>query len=94
MPKKTPLLRAPQEVTAQSKFKMSSDELSAHYKKHFPLAKEFELAQACSSILEAVAERERLYTGGAYDVTDLAKPKFLETSKASASLDLCVFSKR
>jgi hypothetical protein len=54
MPKKTPTLRKPQEVTAQSKFKMSSDELSAHYKKHFPLAKEFELAQACSSILEAV----------------------------------------
>jgi hypothetical protein len=65
MPKKTPTLRKPQEVTAQSKFKMSSDELSAHYKKHFPLAKEFELAQACSSILEAVglaykAEEERI----------------------------------
>lgn len=78
MPKKKPPLRTPQEVTAQSKFKMSSDELSAHYKKHFPLAKEFELAQACISILEAVAERERLYTGGVYDVTDLAKPRFVD----------------
>jgi hypothetical protein len=53
---------------------MSDGELLAHLETHFPLTTDLVRKQACESILDAAAERERLRTVGVYDVTDVAEP--------------------
>jgi len=57
---------------------MSPEELMAHLKKHFRETKNHELSETCSSILEAAGERDRLRTGGVYDITDPAQPRFVD----------------
>jgi hypothetical protein len=78
MPRKPSPPRKPQPVTPERQFQMSTGELLAHLEKHFPLTTDFERQQACKSILEAAKERGRLRTPGVYDVTDVARPRFVD----------------